>query len=39
MFDRLEDLVIRYEEVMGELQEPDVANDADSFPQFNERTK
>lgn len=27
MFDRLEDLVIRYQEVMGELQEPDVAND------------
>ena len=26
MFDRLEDLVIRYQEVMGELQEPDVAN-------------
>ena len=25
MFDRLEDLVIRYQEVMGELQEPDVA--------------
>ena len=31
MFDRLEDLVIRYEEVMGELQEPDVANDAARF--------
>lgn len=31
MFDRLEDLVIRYEEVMGELQEPDVANDAERF--------
>ena len=29
MFDRLEDLLIRYEEVMGELQEPDVANDAE----------
>ena len=27
MFDRLDDLLIRYEEVMGELQEPDVAND------------
>lgn len=26
MFDRLDDLLIRYEEVMGELQEPDVAN-------------
>ena len=31
MFDRLEDIVIRYEEVMGELQEPDVANDATRF--------
>ncbi len=31
MFDRLEDLVIRYEEVMGELQEPGVANDAARF--------
>ena len=31
MFDRLEDLLIRYEEVMGELQEPDVANDAERF--------
>ena len=24
MFDKLEDLLIRYEEIMGELQEPDV---------------
>ena len=31
MFDKLEDLVIRYEEVMGELQEPDVANDPERF--------
>ena len=31
MFDRLEDLLIRYEEVMGELQEPDVANDQERF--------
>ena len=31
MFDRLEDLLIRYEEVMVELQEPDVANDAERF--------
>ena len=31
MFDRLEDLVIRYQEVMGELQEPDVANDPVRF--------
>lgn len=27
MFDRLEDLVIRYQEVMGELQEPVWQND------------
>ncbi len=31
MFDRLEDWLIRYEEVMGELQEPDVANDTERF--------
>ena len=31
MFDRLDDLLIRYEEVMGELQEPDVANDPERF--------
>ena len=31
MFDRLDDLLIRYEELMSELQEPDVANDANRF--------
>ncbi len=31
MFDRLDDLVIRYEEIMGELQEPDVADDPERF--------
>lgn len=31
MFDRLEDLLIRYEEVMGELQEPGVADDPVRF--------
>ena len=31
MFDRLDDLLISYEEVMGELQEPDVANDPERF--------
>ena len=31
MFDRLEDLLIRYEEVMGELQEPGVADDQERF--------
>jgi len=34
MFDRLEDLLIRYEEVMGELQEPDVANDPERFKKL-----
>lgn len=34
MFDRLEDLLIRYEEVMGELQEPDVANDPERFKRL-----
>lgn len=31
MFDKLEDLLIRYEELMSELQEPDVANDPNRF--------
>ena len=31
MFDRLEDLVIRMEEILSELQEPDVANDQARF--------
>lgn len=31
MFDRLEDLLIRLEEVLSELQEPDVANDQNRF--------
>ena len=31
MFDRLEDLVIRLEEVLSELQEPDVASDMNRF--------
>ena len=31
MFDRLEDILIRYEEVMSELQEPNVANDPERF--------
>ena len=31
MFDKLEDLLIRYEQIMGELQEPDVANDQERF--------
>lgn len=31
MFDRLEDLLIRFEELMGELNEPDVANNQERF--------
>ena len=31
MFDRLDDLLIRYEEVMGELQEPGAADDQARF--------
>ena len=31
MFDRLEDLVRRLEEVMSELSEPDVVNDQERF--------
>jgi len=36
MFDRLEDLLIRYEELMSELSEPDVANNPERFPQADE---
>ena len=31
MFDKLEDLLIRYEEIMGELHEPTVANNQERF--------
>ena len=31
MFDKLDDLLIRYEEIMSELQEPDVVNDQSRF--------
>ena len=31
MFDKLEDLIGRYEELMGLLNEPDVANDQKRF--------
>ncbi|HBA62810.1 MAG TPA: peptide chain release factor 1 [Lachnospiraceae bacterium] len=34
MFDKLEDLLIRFEEIMGELQEPDVANDQKRFREL-----
>ena len=31
MFDKLEDLLILFEEILSELQEPDVANDQNRF--------
>ena len=31
MFDKLEDLLVRFEEILSELQEPDVANDQNRF--------
>ena len=31
MFDKLEDILIRYEEIMNQLSEPDVANDTNRF--------
>ena len=31
MFDKLEDLLIRYEEIMGELGEPTVTNNQERF--------
>ena len=31
MFDKLEDIVLRLEEVLNQLQEPDVANDQNRF--------
>ena len=31
MFDKLEDLLIRFEEIMGELQEPNVVNNQERF--------
>ncbi|MBO6015520.1 MAG: peptide chain release factor 1 [Lachnospiraceae bacterium] len=34
MFDKLEDLLIRFEEIMGELSEPGVANDQNRFREL-----
>ena len=31
MFDRLEDILLRFEEIMNQLSEPDVANDTNRF--------
>ena len=36
MFDRLDDLLIRYEELMEELGSPEVASDTDRIPQADE---
>ena len=37
MFDRLEDTLVRFEELLSMLSEPDVANDAETFPETDER--
>ena len=34
MFDKLEDILVRYEEILSELSEPDVANDAKRFQKL-----
>lgn len=39
MFDKLEDLRIRLDEILNELQEPDVANDQNRFLQTYERAE
>ena len=31
MFDKLEDILLRFEEIMNQLSEPDVANDTNRF--------
>ena len=36
MFDRLEDLLIRFEEIMSELNEPSVVNDPDQISEADE---
>lgn len=36
MFDRLDDTLMRYEEMMNQLSEPDVANDPERFKRLNE---
>ena len=37
MFDKLDDLLIRFEELMSELQEPDVDKRPESFQKIDER--
>lgn len=34
MFDRLDDMILRYEEIMNQLSEPDVANDTEKFKKL-----
>ena len=34
MFDRLDDTLMRYEEMMNQLSEPDVANDPERFKRL-----
>ena len=34
MFDKLEDILIRFEEILGELNEPTVANDQSRFQKL-----
>ena len=31
MFDKLDDILLRFEEIMNQLSEPDVANDTNRF--------
>ena len=37
MFDRLDDTLMRYEEMMNQLSEPDVANDPEKTDEGAER--
>ena len=39
MFDRLDDTLMRYEEMMNQLSEPDVANDPERFRKTDEGTE
>ena len=39
MFDKLDDLLIRFEEVLNELGEPDVTSNPDRFPEAYEGTE
>ena len=39
MFDKLEDLISRFEEIMNELNEPDVANHQERFRKLMKRSE